>query len=93
MLGSDKTRAVRAFVTASSPRSRDVGLYRRYAAALYRQALLARGDPVLAEYVVGDVSDDECALAPIPERVCRLASSSAAGADGSQVRTSAAGRP
>jgi hypothetical protein len=68
MLGSGKTRAVRALVTASSPRSRDADLYRRYAAALYRQALLTRGDPTLAEHVVGDVIVDECALAPIPER-------------------------
>jgi hypothetical protein len=68
MLGSGKTRAVRAFVTASSPRSRDADLYRRYAAALCREALLTRGDPAPAEHVDGDVIVDECAPAPIPER-------------------------
>ena len=68
MLGSGKTGAVRAFVTASSARSRDAGLYRRYAAALYRQALLTSDDPALAERVVCDVIVNEAALARIPER-------------------------
>ena len=68
MLGSSKTGAVRAFVTASSARSRDADLYRRYAAGLYRQALLTRGDPALAEHVVCDVIVNECALARIAER-------------------------
>ena len=68
MLGSGKTRTVRAFVTIGSPRSQDADLYRRYAAALYRQALLTRGDPALAEHVVCDVIVDECALAAISER-------------------------
>jgi hypothetical protein len=45
MLGSGKTGPVRAFVTARSARSQDADLYRRYAAALCRQALLTRGDP------------------------------------------------
>jgi len=67
MLGSGKTRAVRAIVTASSPRSQDADVYRRYAAALYRQALLTRGDPALPEHVVCNVIVDECALAAIPE--------------------------
>jgi hypothetical protein len=67
MLGSGKTRAVRAVVTASSPRSQDADVYRRYAAALYRQALLTRGDPALPEHVVCDVIVDECALAAISE--------------------------
>jgi hypothetical protein len=62
MLGSGKTRAVRAFVTASSPRSQHADLYRRYAAAL-----LTRGGPALAEHVVCDVVVDECALAAMPE--------------------------
>ena len=44
MLGSSKTGAVRGFVTASSARSRDADLYRDYAAGLYRQALLTRGE-------------------------------------------------
>ena len=68
MLGWDKTKAVRAFVAAGSARSQDSDLYRRYAAALYRQALLTRGDPVLAERVVCDVIVNEAALARISER-------------------------
>jgi hypothetical protein len=68
MLGSGKTGAVRAFVTASSARRRDAGIYRRYAAGLYRQALLTRGDRALAEHVVCDVIVNEAALARIPER-------------------------
>jgi hypothetical protein len=68
MLGSSKTGAVRAFVTAGSARTRDAGLYRRYAAGLYRQALLTRGDPALAEHVVCDVFVNERALARMPER-------------------------
>jgi hypothetical protein len=68
MLGSSKTGAVRAFVTAGSPRGRDADLYRHYAAALYRQALLTRGDPALAEHGVCDVIVNERALARIPER-------------------------
>ena len=68
MLGSGKTGAVRAFVMGSSSRTRDADLYRRYAAGLYRQALLTRGDPALAEHLVCDVVVNECALARIPER-------------------------
>ena len=68
MLGSGKTGAVRAFVAAGSARSRDADLYRRYAAGLYRQALLTRGDPALAEHVVCDVFVNERALARMPER-------------------------
>jgi hypothetical protein len=67
MLGSGKTGAVRARMTAGSARSRDAGLYRRYAVGLYRQALLSRGDPALAEHVACDVIVNECALARIPE--------------------------
>ena len=68
MLGSGKTGAVRAFVTASPARSRDADLYRHYAAGLYRQALLTRRDPVLAEHVTCDVIVNERALARMPER-------------------------
>ena len=67
MLGSGKTGTVRGFVTVGSARSRDADLYRRYAAGLYRQALLTRGDPALAEHVVCDVIVNEAALARIPE--------------------------
>jgi hypothetical protein len=68
MLGSSKTGAVRAFATAGSARTGDAGLYRRYAAGLYRQALLTRGDPTLAEPVVCDVFVNERALARMTER-------------------------
>ena len=68
MLGWGNTREVSVFATASSLRSRDTGLHRRYAAALYRQALLTRSDPALAELVASDVIVDESALAPIPKR-------------------------
>jgi hypothetical protein len=68
MLGSSKTGAVRAFVTAGSTRSRDADLYRRYAAGLYRQALLTRADSAVAEHVVCDVIVNERALARMPER-------------------------
>jgi hypothetical protein len=68
MLGSGKTGAVRALVTASSARSRDADLYRGYAAGLYRQALLTRGDPAVPEHAVCDVIVNEAALARIPER-------------------------
>jgi hypothetical protein len=67
MLGLGKTGAVRALVTASTARSQDADLYRRHAAALYRQALLTRGDPALAERVVCDVVVNEAALARIAE--------------------------
>jgi hypothetical protein len=52
MLESGNTRTVRAFMMAISARSRD-------AAALYRQALLTRGDPALAKRVVHDVIVNE----------------------------------
>jgi hypothetical protein len=68
MLGSTTTGAVRAFVTASSARGRDSGLYRRYAAGLCRQALLTRAEPALPERVVCDVIVNEHALARISER-------------------------
>jgi len=68
MLGSGKTGAVRTFATASSARSRDADLYRRYAAGVYRQALLTRGDPALVEHLACDVIVNERALARIPER-------------------------
>jgi hypothetical protein len=68
MLGSGKTETVRAFVAARSARGQDADLYRRYAAALYRHALLTRGDPSPAEHVVCDVLVNEAALARIPKR-------------------------
>jgi hypothetical protein len=66
MLGLGKTGRVRASATASSARSRDS--YQHYAVALYRQALLTRDDPALAEHVVVDVVTNEDALDLGPER-------------------------
>jgi len=68
MLGSGKTRAVRALVTASPARSRDADPYLQYAVGLYRLALLTRGDSALAEPVGCAVLVNEGALARIPER-------------------------
>ena len=68
MLGWGKTEAVRAFVAARSARNQDADLYRRYATALYRQALLTRGDPALAERIGCDVIVNEAALARISGR-------------------------
>jgi hypothetical protein len=68
MLGSSKTGAVRAFAADGAARTRDAGLYRRYAAGLCRQALLSRGDPGVAEHVICDVFVNERALARMPER-------------------------
>jgi hypothetical protein len=78
MLGFGKTDTVRPPVTASSARNRDI--CERYAAGLYRQALLTLGDSALAERVACDVIVDECALAPAPgpgeaDTRCRLAES------------------
>ena len=67
MLGSGKTRAAGGIATASSPRSQAADVYRRYAAALYRQALLTRDDRAWAEHVGCDVITDESALAAIAE--------------------------
>jgi hypothetical protein len=67
MLGSGKTRAVRALAAAGSPGSQAADVYRCYAATLYWQALLTRNDPALAEHVGCDVITDECALAAIAE--------------------------
>ena len=66
MLGSGKTGTVRPSAAGSSGHSRDI--YRRYAVALYTQALLTADDPALAEHVAYDVAVNECALALVPER-------------------------
>ena len=66
MLGLGKTGTVRASAAASSGRGREI--YRRYAVALYTQALLTVDDPALAEQVVYDVAVNECALALVPKR-------------------------
>lgn len=63
-LGQDGV--VRGSAATSSGRRQDV--YQRYAAGLYRQALLTLGDSALAEQVVCDVIIDECASPPGPGR-------------------------
>ena len=66
MLGLGKTVTVRASGTASSARSQDI--YQRYAAALYRQALLTPDDSALAEHVICDPVVNEYALAAMRRR-------------------------
>ena len=66
MLGLGKTGTVRASATAGPARNRDI--YQRYAVALYRRALLAHDNPVLAEHAACDVIVNERALAAMPER-------------------------
>ena len=46
-------------------------IYQRYAAALYRQALLTVDDSALAEHAVCDVLVNERALAALPGISCR----------------------
>ena len=66
MLGLGKTVAVHVSGTASSARSQDI--YQRYAAVLYRQALLTPDDSALTEKVVCDPVVNECALAAMRGR-------------------------
>jgi hypothetical protein len=66
MLGLGKAGTARASAAAASGRSQDI--YRRYAVALYTQALLTVDDPALAEQLVSDVAVNERALALVPER-------------------------
>ncbi len=66
MLGVGKAGTVRASATASSAHSQDI--YQRYAAVLYRQALLTLGDSASAEHVVCDALVNERALAAMPGR-------------------------
>ena len=63
MLGLGKTGTVRASATACSQ-----DIYQRYAAALYRQALLTLDDSAMAEHVVCDAIVNEYALAAMPGR-------------------------
>ncbi len=65
MLGLGKTGTVRSPAADASARSLDI--YRRYAATLYRQALLTPDGPAWAENVVCDVFVNESALALMPE--------------------------
>ena len=64
MRGFGKTGTVRAPAMASTDYSRAAQIYDHYGVGLYGQALLALGDPALAEHVVCDVIIDECALFP-----------------------------
>jgi hypothetical protein len=78
MPGSGKTATVRGSASVSPARSQEI--YRHYAVALYRQALLDRCDPAPAGRVACDVLVNECALAVIAERGegdarCRLTES------------------
>jgi hypothetical protein len=66
MPGLGKTAAVPGSAGVSLARSQ--AIYRRYAVALYRQALLNLGAPVAAGHVACDALVNECALAAIPER-------------------------
>lgn len=67
MPGLGKTAAVPGSAEVSPARSQ--AIYRRYAVALYRQALLNLDDPVPAGHVARTALVNECALAAIPE--CR----------------------
>ena len=66
MPGLAKTATVRDPASVSLARSQEI--YRHYAIALYRQALLDRCDPAPAERVACDVLVNECARAAIAER-------------------------
>ena len=66
MVGSGQTGTVGAYAAAGSARSQDI--YQRYAAGLYRQALLNLDGSAMAEYDVCDVIVNESALARVPER-------------------------
>ena len=64
MLGLGKTSTVRPSARVDSALGQDI--YQRYAAALYRQALLTVDDSALAEHAVCDVLVNERALAALP---------------------------
>lgn len=66
MLGVGKTGAARASATASTARSQ--AIYQRYAAVLYRQALLTPDDSALAEHGACAPVVNESALAAMPGR-------------------------
>ena len=66
MPGLSKTGTVRGSATVSPARSQEI--YRRYAVALYRQALLNLDDPAPAGHDACDALVNECALAAISER-------------------------
>ncbi len=61
MLGFGTNGTIAALLTPISALRRDI--HQRYAAWVYRQALLSLGGSALAEQAVGDVIADESALA------------------------------
>jgi hypothetical protein len=66
MLGLGKTATAPGSASVSPARSQEI--YRHYAVALYRQALLDRSDPAPPGHVACDILVNEFALAAIPER-------------------------
>jgi len=66
MPGLGKTAVVPGSAEVSPARNQ--AIYRRYAVALYRQALLNLVAPAPAGHVAGDALVNESALAAIPER-------------------------
>ena len=71
MPGLGKTAVVPGSAEVSPARNQ--AIYRRYAVALYRQALLNLVAPAPAGHVAGDALVNERALAAIPERGTRAA--------------------
>ena len=65
MLGLGKTGTVRGSARGSPARSQEI--YRHYAVALYRQALLNLDEPASAGHVACDALVNEYALAAMPE--------------------------
>jgi hypothetical protein len=68
MCGFGAASLVRNSANASGPGVRDVDIYDRHAAGLYRQALLTLDDAGMAEQVVSDVIVDECMRSPASAR-------------------------
>src|ERR1017187_7025888 len=68
MCGFGAASLVRNSANASGPGVRDVDIYDRHAAGLYRQALLTLDDAGMAEQVVSDVIVDECMRSPASVR-------------------------
>ena len=66
MLARGKTGPVRAGAAVGSADSRAADIYRRCAAGLYHQALLALGDSALAGGVACGVIAEECTPPPAP---------------------------
>jgi hypothetical protein len=69
MFSWGKTSAARASAAPGPARCQEI--YQRYAAGLYRQALLNPGDPASAGHGAGDAMVNERALAAMPGRCPR----------------------